>query len=97
MTKRDSGSRFTFFFPEARVLSNAEVAGLPLEKKQAAEKAGQRGIWLEIDCPDQSCISADGMISVPAAGAEDKENKGVWLNVFCPNNSCELHENTSLP
>jgi hypothetical protein len=97
MTTRDSGSRFTFFFPEARVLSDAEVDSLAPDKKQAAEKAGQRGIWLEIDCPDQSCISTDGRIIIPAAKVEAKENKGVWLNVFCPNNSCELHENTALP
>lgn len=97
MTTRDSGSRFTFFFPEARVLSNAEVDTLSPEKKQAAEKTGQRGIWLEIDCPNQSCVSADGRVTIPAAGAEAKGDKGVWLNVFCPEDSCEIYQGTALP
>lgn len=97
MTTQDSGSRFTFYFPEARALSNTEVADLPREKKQAAENAGKRGIWLEIDCPNQDCVSPDGNVTIPAAGTEAKEKKGVWLNVFCPNDSCELHESTALP
>ncbi len=97
MTTQDSGSRFTFYFPEARVLSNAEVAGLPPEKKQAADNTGKRGIWLEIDCPDQACVSTEGKITIPAAGIEPKSHKGIWLNVFCPNDSCELHESTDLP
>ena len=97
MTTQDSGSRFTFYFPEARVLSNAEVAGLSAEKKQAAESTGKRGIWLEIDCPDQSCVNSDGNVTIQAAGTDAPEKKGVWLNVFCPNDSCELHESTALP
>jgi hypothetical protein len=97
MTTQDSGSRFTFYFPVARVLSNAEVADLPAEKKQAAESTGKRGIWLEIDCPDQSCVNSDGNVTIPAARTEAAEKKGVWLNVFCPNDSCEMNENTALP
>jgi hypothetical protein len=97
MTTQEKGSRFTFYFPGARVLSDTEAAALPPDKKQAAESTGKLGIWLEIDCPDQSCVSTDGNVTIPAAGTEAKGNKGVWLNVFCPDDSCELTESTALP
>ena len=97
MTTQESGSRFTFYCPGARVLSDTEAAALPPDKKQAAENTGKSGIWLEIDCPDQSCVSTDGNVTIPAAGTEAKGKKGVWLNVFCPDDSCELTESTALP
>ena len=97
MADKETSSRFTFFFPDARILSEAEVAALPAEKKQAAEIAEKEGVWLEIYCPDASCLNADGRITIPAAGAESMEKKGIWLNLFCPEGSCELTEGTNLP
>ena len=49
MTTQDSGSRFTFYFPEARVLSNAAVAGLPPEKnRQLTIPVGEEYGWKSI-------------------------------------------------
>ena len=97
MTLQESSTRFTFFFPDARVLSEAEISVLPQEKKQAVETDQKKGVWLEIHCPDASCVRDDGRISIPAEGIESVENKGVWLNLFCPEGSCELEEGSSLP
>ncbi len=97
MATQDISAQFTFFFPEARVLSGAEVEALPPEKRQAAAKSGRQGVWLEINCPDRSCISEDGKIIVSAVGAEAKSKGGVWLNLFCPEDSCELRQSTDLP
>jgi len=97
MATQDSSARFTFFFPEARVLSREEVEALPPDKRQAAAKPGQQGVWLEINCPDKSCISADGKITVSAAGTEANAKDGIWLNLFCPEGSCELRESTDPP
>lgn len=97
MSAHDSNARFAFFFPAARVLSEAEIEGISPEKKQAAEKAGARGTWLEIDCPDKSCVSSDGKITIPAVGSGAGSQKGVWLNLFCPEDSCELTAGTDLP
>jgi hypothetical protein len=97
MVTQDNSAQFTFFFPEARVLREEEVEALPPEKRQAAAKSGQRGVWLEINCPDKSCISDDGKIIVSAVGAEAKPKGGVWLNLFCPEDSCELRQGTDLP
>lgn len=97
MALSDTNTQFTFFFPDARVLSEAEIAALPAEKKQAIATDQKMGVWLEIHCPDASCVRDDGRISIPAAGIESTENKGVWLNLFCPEGSCELEEGSSLP
>ena len=90
-------SRFTFFFPDARVLSEAEIAAIPTEKKQAADTDKKEGVWLEIYCPDASCVRDDGQITIPAVGTEPAEKEGIWLNIFCPEGSCELNEVTDLP
>jgi len=97
MATQDNSAQFTFFFPEARVLNGAEVDALPPEKRQAAAKSGQQGVWLEINCPDRSCISEDGKITVSAVGAEATSKGGVWLNLFCPEDSCEIRQSTDLP
>jgi hypothetical protein len=94
MNKQDT--RFTFFFPDARVLSVEEIQALTLEKKQASQKVGGKGVWLNINCPDASCISGEGRITIPATGVEHSK-KGFWLNLFCPEDTCEIHQATDLP
>ena len=97
MATQDNSAQFTFFFPEARVLRGEEIEALPPEKRQAAAKSGQPGVWLEINCPDKACISEDGKITVSAVGTQAKSKAGVWLNLFCPEDSCELRQGTDLP
>ncbi len=36
MALKDSETRFTFFFPDARLLNEVEIAAIPTEKKKAA-------------------------------------------------------------
>ncbi|MFO7686657.1 MAG: hypothetical protein R6V60_11240 [Desulfobacterales bacterium] len=97
MTTQDNSSRLTFFFPEARVLRDAEVEALPPEKRKEAEKSGRQGVWLEINCPEEACIGDDGKITISAAGTGTGKKKGLWLNLFCPEDSCEIRQNTDLP
>ena len=97
MALKDSETRFTFFFPDARVLNEAEIAAISTEKKEAAESEKKEGIWLEIYCPDASCVGDDGRITIPAGGTESAEKRGIWLNLFCPEGSCELNQMTDLP
>jgi hypothetical protein len=97
MALKDNKTRFTFFFPDARILNEAEIAAIPEEKKKAAETDKKEGVWLEIYCPDASCVRDDGRITIPAERAESEEIKGIWLNLFCPEGSCELNEMTDLP
>jgi len=97
MVLKDSETRFTFFFPDARILNEAEIAAIPTEKKEAAGSDKKEGIWLEIYCPNASCVGDDGRITIPALGAETSKKEGIWLNLFCPEGSCELTQMTDLP
>jgi hypothetical protein len=90
-------NRLTFFFPNARALSAGEVASLPDDKRKSAEAAGKLGVWLEVPCPDGSCLDKDGNVTLQAAGIEGKQDKGLWLNVFCPEDSCLWKGGTDLP
>jgi hypothetical protein len=97
MAKNKNISKFTFFCPGARVLNQDEISSLSPEKKEAAEKAGKEGLWLEIECPDATCLDDSGRVMIPTAETETKGKKGVWLNLFCPEGSCEVHESTEIP
>jgi hypothetical protein len=90
-------NQLTFFFPGARVLSGSEAAALPAEKQKAAEATGKAGVWLEVHCPDGSCVGRDGKVTLQAAGVAGKADKGLWLNVFCPEDSCLWKGGTELP
>ena len=96
MASKDSETRFTFFFPDARVLNETEIAAISTEKKEAAKSDKSKGVWLEINCPDASCVGDDGRITIPAVGDEPAEKTGIWLNLFCPKGSCELNQMTDL-
>ena len=97
MTLKDNDTRFTFFFPDARLLDEEEIAAIPTEKKKAAGTDKKEGIWLEIYCPDASCVTDDGRITIPAVVTESGKKKGIWLNLFCPEGSCEIKEMSDLP
>ena len=91
-------SRFRFFLPEARLLEEEEIAKLAQEKLKSAESGGKPGLWLEIVCPDESCIDSEGRISITAQGVETSDKQqGFFLNLFCPNDSCEIVQGTDLP
>ena len=90
-------SHFRFFLPDARILAKDEIAGLPPEKLSAVEAGGKQGLWLEIACPDESCIDESGNINIPAKGIEPSGKEGFFLNLFCPEDSCEIIQSTDLP
>jgi hypothetical protein len=90
-------NRLTFYFPNARALSGSEVANLPHDKQKSAEATGKSGVWLEVYCPDGSCVGKDGNVTLQAAGIEGKKDKGLWLNVFCPEDSCLWKGGAELP
>lgn len=86
--------RFKFFLPGARVLSENETDSLPAEKIQSVKAAGSEGLWLEINCPDGSCLDSEGRITLPV---QESEGEGIFLNLFCPEGSCEIVQGTDLP
>ncbi len=89
--------RFKFFLPDARILSEEEVAALPADKKSAANATGKTGLWIEIYCPDASCVDDRGHISIPSTGTATESGKGTWLKLFCPEGQCEITQSSGLP
>jgi hypothetical protein len=78
-------------------MSKDEISNLPPDMLRNAEMGGDRGLWLEMTCPDASCVDDQGNITIPAQGIETSEKEGFFLNLFCPNNRCEIIQSTDLP
>jgi hypothetical protein len=79
-------TRFRFFLPRARAMERDEIASLPPEKLEDAESDSQQGVWLEMACPDESCIDDESNLTISAKGIEMSGKKGTFLNLFCPEN-----------
>lgn len=86
--------RFKFFLPDARLLTENEIKSLPADKLRSAGATGTEGLWIEINCPDRSCLDAEGKITLPT---QESEGKGIFLKLFCPEGSCEIVESTDVP
>lgn len=82
------------FLPEARVLSEKETAQLTSSRNRDGGGTEDRGLWVEIECPDHSCIGEDGRITLPPKTTQDR---GVFLKLFCPEGNCKVVESTDLP
>ena len=68
------------------------------EQEKAFEKSCQdRGVWLELFCPDDACLSEAERFSIPVFCEDPKVKKNVVLELFCPGDSCEVVESTRLP
>jgi len=97
--------RLTVFAPKARLLTADEIQALPADKREAAAAAGPEGVWLEVPCSREECLSDKQGIAVPVRGVTEKERaslagkekRGFWLNVFCPEDSCLLPQSGDLP
>jgi hypothetical protein len=70
------------FCPNARCLTEEEVAALPEEKLKMMGSAGSDGIWLELPYEP---------------GTDDSEEEGFWLRFFCPGDQCIADEPSDLP
>lgn len=95
MKKEIQRDRLKVFIQDARLLSEAELAGLPAEKRQAV--IGKNGLWIEVACPEGACSLEKDRITLPAGGVVSKETKGLWLSLFCPENECLIEQSTDLP
>nr|NJM02999.1 hypothetical protein [Desulfobacula sp.] len=56
-----------------------------------------RGIWLDLFCPDDGCLRDEERINVPVFCSTPETVKDLWLDTFCPAGSCEIIEATNLP
>jgi len=88
--------RFTFFLPDARVLSDDEIVQLSTDKRKALEAGERSGLWLELSYPEALKRDAKGRLVLPVA-EPDAGKEGMFVQLFCPHDSCRITEATDLP
>jgi len=85
------------FFPKARVLSQDELGSLSEKEKEFAKECKDRGIWLELFCPDDACFAEEERIKLPVFCEHSDHKHNLWIDIFCPGGSCEVTDASKLP
>jgi hypothetical protein len=49
----------------------------------------EKGLRIEMTCPDHSCLDDEGRLPLPVTG-EDPKGKGIFLKLLCPEGRCEI-------
>jgi len=91
---KKGSNRIRVFIPNARLLTGDETKSLPVKD---VEKVETNGLWVELECPDDSCTIDGGRICLPAASAARQKDKGIWLKIFCPEDRCYFDSASGLP
>ena len=95
-TSKHDDHKLKVFFREARLLSEAEIADLPAEKRQEVEESSEQGIWLEVNTEQADITEKNNQLCV-RMGEADKQDQGLWLNFFCPEDRCLKHSGVDMP
>ena len=85
------------FVSRARILPEEQRVALSEQEKEFEKSCQERGIWLELFCPDDACLTNGERIGIPVFCEDPKVKKNVVLELFCPGDSCEVVESTRLP
>jgi len=68
------------------------------ELKSVSDKdCTDRGVWLEIFCPDDRCLREEERIELVEFCKDSGKKHDLWLKVFCPKGFCEIFEGSRLP
>ncbi|MFO7494325.1 MAG: hypothetical protein R6X05_01670 [Desulfobacterales bacterium] len=57
--------QFKFFLPDARLLDNDEIAALRAKPDHSAPSPDEKGLWIEMTCPDHSCLDDESRLTLP--------------------------------
>ena len=85
------------FLPKARVLSQDELGSLSEQEKAFALECKDRGLWLELFCPDDVCFTEEERIKLPVFCEHPDHKHSLWLDIFCPGGTCEVTDVSKLP
>lgn len=88
--------RIRIFCLHARSLSQDEVSSIPTDQRQKME-AGDKGVWLEVSCPEEKCLVGDHEIKLEMRGFDARKKEGFWHKVFCPEDRCFAESASDLP
>jgi hypothetical protein len=79
------------YWPSVGALSADEF------KIYSDEDCEDRGLWLELFCPEDRCLRQEERIKLVDFCEIAGEEHDAWLEAFCPESSCEIFEATDLP
>ena len=85
------------FVTHAKVLSEEQRQSLTDKEKEFESSCTNRGVWLELFCPNDACFTEEERVNIPVFCKDPNAGKKLWLNLFCPGGSCEVNEATQLP
>lgn len=97
ISKNNSTSPKKVFLSNARIIPVEELKILSDKEKELSQDCTDRGVWLELFCPDDSCLIEEERIKLVSFCEDSNSRKNFWLKVFCPDDSCEVVESTKLP
>ena len=95
--KKGQGAWIKVFCPNARCLSETEVADLPQEQIQSAQANNEEGLWLELFCPEGPCVSSPERFWTLEETKDQAGSKGLWLKLFCPEGACQINQPSEEP
>jgi len=90
-------NRKRIFVKHAQVLADDERRSLSGKEKEYENTCDDRGVWLELFCPDDACFTEAERVRIPVFCEDPKAKKSLWLDLFCPDDSCEVVQSTNLP
>jgi hypothetical protein len=85
------------FLPKARSLSQDELGTLTEKETAFARECKDKGIWLELFCPDDVCSTEEERIKLSVFCEHPEHDHSLWLDIFCPGGSCDVNEPSKLP
>jgi hypothetical protein len=85
------------FLPQARVLGKDELGTLSEQERAFESECKNRGIWLELFCPDDACFVEGERIKLPVFCEHPEHTHSLWLDIFCPGGSCQVADASKLP
>ena len=77
-------TRKRVFVTNARVLSEEQRGTLSQVEKAFEDSCEDRGVWLELFCPDDACFSDEERIGIPVFCKDPDQVKSSGLRFFVP-------------
>jgi hypothetical protein len=96
-TNASKETRKRVFVTRARLLSDEQRQSLSKKEKDFEKSCRDKGVWLELFCPDDACFTEEERIRIPVFCEDPKAEKKLWLDLFCPEGSCEVDQASKLP
>lgn len=85
------------FVSSAQVLPEEKRGHLSEKEKEFENNCRECGVWLELFCPEDACLTEGERFTVPVFCENPRAKKSLVPELLCPDDSCEVVESTRLP